>query len=194
MFNYYPLFKTFFLGFMLVDVVGNPVEFIGLDNFIAVMQDERFWTAMLNTFKFALITIPATLLISLLLSLLAEKKRRGSSIYQIMFALPMAVSMSSAALIFQLLMNPTLGMFNYLTGLQVNWFGDEKYALTGIAIVAVWMGIGFSFLFLLAALRNVPGDLLESAELDGGGYIQKLWHIKLPLISPTLFFFCSPRI
>ncbi|NEN84423.1 carbohydrate ABC transporter permease [Paenibacillus elgii] len=188
LFNYYPFVKTMVLGFTLVDMLGNPVEFVGLENFVEAFQDERLLRALLNTLQFTVLTVPATLLITLTLALLAEKARKGSRIYQVMFALPMAVSMSSAVMIFQLLMNPTIGMFNYITGLGLNWFGDEKYALTGIAIISVWMSIGFSFLFLLAALRNVPQELLESAEMEGSSYIQKLIQIKLPLISPTLFF------
>ncbi|KEQ25197.1 carbohydrate ABC transporter permease [Paenibacillus tyrfis] len=188
LFNYYPFVKTMVLGFTLVDMLGNPVEFVGLENFVEAFQDERLLRALLNTLQFTILTVPATLLITLILALLAEKARKGSRIYQVMFALPMAVSMSSAVMIFQLLMNPTIGMFNYITGLGLNWFGDEKYALTGIAIISVWMSIGFSFLFLLAALRNVPQELLESAEMEGSSYIQKLIRIKLPLISPTLFF------
>ncbi|PUA34567.1 sugar ABC transporter permease [Paenibacillus elgii] len=188
LFNYYPFVKTMVLGFTLVDMLGNPVEFVGLENFIEAFQDERLLRALLNTLQFTVLTVPATLLITLTLALLAEKARKGSRIYQVMFALPMAVSMSSAVMIFQLLMNPTIGMFNYITGLGLNWFGDEKYALTGIAIISVWMSIGFSFLFLLAALRNVPQELLESAEMEGSSYMQKLIRIKLPLISPTLFF------
>ncbi|WP_231884773.1 carbohydrate ABC transporter permease [Paenibacillus elgii] len=188
LFNYYPFVKTMVLGFTLVDMLGNPVEFVGLENFVEAFQDERLLRALLNTLQFTVLTVPATLLITLTLALLAEKARKGSRIYQVMFALPMAVSMSSAVMIFQLLMNPTIGMFNYITGLGLNWFGDEKYALTGIAIISVWMSIGFSFLFLLAALRNVPQELLESAEMEGSSYIQKLIRIKLPLISPTLFF------
>lgn len=188
LFNYYPFVKTMVLGFTLVDMLGNPVEFVGLENFVEAFQDERLLRALLNTLQFTVLTVPATLLITLTLALLAEKARKGSRIYQVMFALPMAVSMSSAVMIFQLLMNPTIGMFNYITGLGLNWFGDEKYALTGIAIISVWMSIGFSFLFLLAALRNVPQELLESAEMEGSSYMQKLIRIKLPLISPTLFF------
>ncbi|MCM3274244.1 carbohydrate ABC transporter permease [Paenibacillus elgii] len=188
LFNYYPFVKTMVLGFTLVDMLGNPVEFVGLENFVEAFQDERLLRALLNTLQFTVLTVPATLLITLTLALLAEKARKGSRIYQVMFALPMAVSMSAAVMIFQLLMNPTIGMFNYITGLGLNWFGDEKYALMGIAIISVWMSIGFSFLFLLAALRNVPQELLESAEMEGSSYIQKLIRIKLPLISPTLFF------
>lgn len=188
LFNYYPFVKMMVLGFTLVDMLGNPVEFVGLENFVEAFRDEQMLRALLNTLKFTILTVPATLLITLTLALLAEKVRKGSRIYQVMFALPMAVSMSSAVMIFQLLMNPTIGMFNYITGLDLNWFGDETYALTGIAIISVWMSIGFSFLFLLAALRNVPQELLESAEMEGSGYMQKLFRIKLPLISPTLFF------
>lgn len=188
LFTYYPFAKTVYLGFTLVDLNGNPVEFVGFENFINLFKDKMLINTLLNTLEYTAITIPATFFISLALALLAEKKRKGNHIYQIMFALPMAVSMSSAVMIFQLLMNPTIGMFNYLTGLGIDWFGDEKYAMVGISILSVWMGLGFSFLFLLAALRNVPSELLEAADMEGCNYFQKLVSIKMPLISPTIFF------
>ncbi|MCA1291898.1 sugar ABC transporter permease [Paenibacillus sp. alder61] len=187
LFTYYPFAKTVYLGFTLVDLNGNPVEFVGFENFINLFKDKMLINTLLNTLEYTAITIPATFFISLALALLAEKKRKGNHIYQIMFALPMAVSMSSAVMIFQLLMNPTIGMFNYLTGLGIDWFGDEKYAMVGISILSVWMGLGFSFLFLLAALRNVPSELLEAADMEGCNYFQKLVSIKMPLISPTIF-------
>jgi sn-glycerol 3-phosphate transport system permease protein len=188
LFSYYPFVKVVYLGFTLVNVNGDPVEFVGLENFLNLFQDKMLMHTLSNTLKYTLFTLPPTFIISLALALLAEKKRKGTPVFQMIFALPMAVSMSSAVMIFQLLMNPTVGMLNYMTGLSINWFGDEKYAMAGIAIISVWMGLGFSFLFLLAALRNVPGELLEAAELEGSSYLQRLFHIKLPLISPTIFF------
>ncbi|MCS7459689.1 sugar ABC transporter permease [Paenibacillus doosanensis] len=188
LFTYYPFAKTFYLGFTLVDLNGNPIEFVWFENFINIFGDHRLLQTFFNTLKYTVITVPGTLIISLVLALLAEKKRKGIGIYQMLFALPMAVSMSSAAMIFQLILNPSIGVFNAMTGLSINWFGDEKYAMVGIAIVSIWMGIGFSFLFLLAAVRNVPEELLEAAEMEGSSYVQSLLHVKLPLMSPTLFF------
>ncbi|UQZ84650.1 sn-glycerol-3-phosphate transport system permease protein UgpA [Paenibacillus konkukensis] len=188
LFTYYPFAKTFYLGFTLVDLNGNPIEFVWFENFINIFSDHRLLQTFFNTLKYTVITVPGTLIVSLVLALLAEKKRKGIGIYQMLFALPMAVSMSSAAMIFQLILNPSIGVFNAMTGLSINWFGDEKYAMVGIAIVSIWMGIGFSFLFLLAAVRNVPEELLEAAEMEGSSYVQSLLHVKLPLMSPTLFF------
>ena len=188
LFTYYPFVKIIYLGFTLVNINGDPVEFVWLENYIEVFKDESLVKTLLNTLKYTVITIPGTFMISLVLALLAEKKRPGSKIYQIMFAFPMAVSMSSTVMIFQLLMNPTIGMLNYLTGLNIDWFGSEKYAMVGIAILSTWMGIGINFLFLLASLRNVPDDLLEAASLEGANYFQQFVKIKFPLITPTVFF------
>ncbi|WP_213585397.1 carbohydrate ABC transporter permease [Paenibacillus sp. J2TS4] len=188
LFTYYPFAKTLHLGFTLVDMNGDPVEFVGLENYIEVFKDKQFARTLLNTLKYTVVTIPGIFVISLTLALLAEKRRKGSTIYQVMFALPMAVSMSSTVMIFQLLMNPTIGMFNYITGLGINWFGDENYAMLGIAILSIWMGLGINFLFLLASLRNVPQELLESASIEGANYIQQFTKIKFPLITPTVFF------
>ena len=100
----------------------------------------------------------------------------------------MAVSMSVAAMIFQLMYNPTIGVLNYVLGTHFNWLNDKKLAMIAISLIAVWLNIGYNFLFLLSAIRGMSADLLESAELDGANVFQKTTKIILPMISPTVFY------
>ena len=101
----------------------------------------------------------------------------------------MAVSMPSIALIFKVLLNPSVGFVNYALGLDVGWYTDRHTAMAGILMLTVWMGIGFNYLLFLSAFRGIPEDMLDSAELDGAGKFRTiLFKIQLPLISPTMLY------
>jgi sn-glycerol 3-phosphate transport system permease protein len=187
-FKYYPFVKTISMSAFLVNANGLPVEFVGLENYIGLFKDPRFLQSIGNTFKYVVCVVPLTIVLAYALALLANKKRRVSRLYETMFSLPMAISMSVAALIFQLLLNPNIGAVNYILNISVRWFTDARYALTAIMIIGIWMGIGMDFLFLLSAVRNVPEELLECAAIEGAGTCRKIIHIYLPITSPTLFF------
>lgn len=100
----------------------------------------------------------------------------------------MAMSVSVVVMIFQFMLNPTLGIINQWMGTQISWFYDTKYLLTALIILQVWLNIGFQFIYYLAALRSIPSELLECASLDGAQGFRYLRKIILPLISPTTFF------
>ena len=103
-------------------------------------------------------------------------------------SLTMAMSMSVTAMIFKIMYNPNVGLINKLLGTKINWLNDAKYAMVSMSFISVWMNIGFNFLFLLAAIRGVPGELLESADIDGASLYKKVTKVILPMISPTVFF------
>ena len=108
-----------------------------------------------------------------------------------MYAMPMAVSMSVASVIFKLLLNGNLGFINHVFHLNIMWFTDKKYALWAIIIIGIWMGLGMTYIFLLSAVRSVSEELLEAATAEGAGIWQKVRYIYTPMISPTLFYlFC----
>ena len=124
----------------------------------------------------------------MLLALLANKRRKTSFLYETSFALPMAMAVSVTAMIFQLLYVPSLGFINGVTGLKINWLTDPKYAMIAIAIIQIWLSTGYAFIFMLAAVRSVPKDMIESASIDGAGPLRQLFQIYLPLTTPTMFY------
>jgi len=105
-----------------------------------------------------------------------------------MFSVPMAVSMPAAAQIFKMLLEPTMGILNHKLSLDIGWFSDPKTALFGIVMVCMWVGIPFDFLLFLSALRGIPSQLTEAADLDGAGFFHKLFRIRLPLTTPTILY------
>lgn len=194
-FVYYPFLKTFLYSFTRVNFKGEITGFAGLDNFRYLFSRRDFGIALRNTLLLTLMNVPATLVITLFLALLAEKRRRGSAVYETLFTLPMAVSMSAAALIFKILLNPTVGYINHFFQWNIGWYEDRDTALYGVALLTIWMGLGFGFLLFLSALRGVPGHLMEAAVIDGAGPCSRFFRIQLPLISPTLLYvFCTNMV
>lgn len=187
-FVYYPFFKTFLYSFSRVNFKGEITGFVGLENFRYLFSRRDFGIALKNTLQLTLLNVPITLAITIFLALLATNRRRGSAIYETMFTLPMAVSMSAAALIFKVLLNPTVGYINHLFQLNIGWYEDRNTALYGILMLTVWMGIGFDFLLFLSAFRSVPRHLMEAALIDGASAGNRFLRIQLPLISPTILY------
>lgn len=188
LFTFYPFVKTFILSFFRVTSGGDVKEFVGVTNYINILNNIDFISAVKNSFKFALIVTPIELLIGLGLSLLANKKNKLSFVYELFFAITMAISSSVAAMIFKLLYNPTIGILNYWFNTSLQWLNDPKIALLSLAIIWIWINIGYNFIFMLSALRGIPKELLESADIDGANFIRRTTKIIIPMISPTIFY------
>jgi len=193
-FTYYPFAKTIYTSFFLSNSMGQIREFVGLENYVNVLTNSAFLKAIRNTLFYVAISVPSYVIIALILALIANKKTRTSSIYEMMFSLTMAMSMSVSAMIFQLLFNPTIGAINHILKSDINWLNDPRYAMFAIAVISVWMNIGYHFLFLLAGIRSVPDEIMESAQLEGANIFQKTIKIILPLISPVVFFLITSSL
>lgn len=187
-FVFFPFFKTIWLSVSLTNIKGQVVEFVGLENFIEIFTSTRFLNSIVLTLEFVLLVAVPSIIIGLILALLANDRVKGSRSYELMFSLPMAIASAPAAIIWTILLHPTNGIINYVLKSEVKWLTDPKIALITVAIVTVWLNIGINFIFLLTGLKNIPQDLLESVEIDGGNYISKVAYIILPLLSPQLFF------
>lgn len=187
-FMFFPFIKTIFLSFNITNANGDAVEFVGFDNYKELLLSPDFMNSIIVTLKFVVITAIPAIVIGLFLAVLANKKVKGSKLYEVMFAMPMAVSSAAAAIIWMLLLHPSIGIINYMLKAQIGWLTDEKIALYSVAFVTVWLNIGLNFIFILTGLKNIPDELNESAQIDGARSGRKFFRLTLPLISPTLFF------
>lgn len=188
LFTYYPFVKNTILSFFTLDKFRNIKAFAGLANYARVLADPKFIQAIGNTFIYVLATVPISIAIGLALSLLARTRRKTSTLYEAMYAMPMAVSASVIAMIFQLAFNPSLGIINKLFGLDIRWLTDQKTALLSLIIIQIWANIGYNFIFLFSALRGMSDEVLEGAKIDGATGPYLLFKIIIPLISPTMLF------
>ncbi|MDR6554161.1 sugar ABC transporter permease [Paenibacillus qinlingensis] len=200
-FDYFPFLRTFIYSLSSVNAQGKIIRFVGLDNYINLFGRQDFINALLVTLKFTAMYVPLAIICPLLLALIAAPKSLFAKTNQLLYSIPMGVSMAVTCLIFEQFYAHS-GLLNYLLNLlglmqnttDIKWLHDQTWALPSLVIPMVWTHIGFDFLLMLAAVRNVPQDLLESSEMDGASYWTKTFRITLPLISPTLFFVVCTQI
>ncbi|ADU29280.1 binding-protein-dependent transport systems inner membrane component [Evansella cellulosilytica DSM 2522] len=191
-FLFYPMIKTVYLSFFLTDAKGAAAVFVGLENYIYLLQSAKFQKSMLSTGLFVLYTVPTSVIIALFLALLSNEKLRGIGFFRTIFSSTMGMSVAASAVIWLFLFHPTVGTINSFLGMfgipAIRWLLDPTWALISIAITTIWMNIGFSFLIILGGLQNIDQHLYESANIDGAGYFYQLRRITVPMLSPTLFF------
>lgn len=188
LFVYFPFVKTIYLSLTLTNRRGEAVEFIGFENYIELFSSESFYNSLGITFKFATLIIVPSILISLGLALLANNKLRGSRLYELMFSIPMAIASAPAAMIWMMIVHPTNGILNHILNSDIRWLADPRYAIFVVAFVTVWLSIGMNFIFLFTGLKSIPAELIESANIDGANYLQKVKRVILPMLTPQLFF------
>ncbi|KML23403.1 sugar ABC transporter permease [Priestia aryabhattai] len=191
-FLFYPMIKTLYLSLFITDTQGNPLKFVGLQNFFYLFTDPNFLQSMKATFLFVLYTVPIGLIIALFLALIANEKLKGIGFFRTMFSSTMGMSVAASSVIWMFMYNPTIGVINKVLNLvgihDVQWLLDPKYALIAVSISTIWMNIGFTFLILLGGLQNIDEKLYENARIAGVSYWYQLRKITLPMLSPTLFF------
>lgn len=191
-FLFYPLLKSVYLSLYLTDPQGRVASFAGLGNFKSILTSDVFYNSLWITVKFILLTVPTGVAAALLLAALSIPKLRFSKLFRFFFSLPMAVSVGTGSIIWMVLYHPTLSILNYglsLAGISpIAWLTDPKWALLSIALMTVWLNLGFNYIVMLSGMQSVPEDLYESARIDGSGSFRTFFRITLPLISPSLFF------
>ena len=169
----------------------SPITWVGLDNFADQLTDPRFLRAVLNTVILALITIPIGLGLALLLAL-GLNTVRGRSIFLVLLVAPVVSSSVAVAMIWQQLFRVDGALSTLiasLTGMEPpDWLGDPNLVLIAVSVVIIWSSLGLNVLIFLAGIQTIPPPVLEAATMDGAGAWVTLLRIKIPLLSPTIFF------
>ncbi len=187
-FLFYPFFKTIFLSLFLTDRMGQAKFFVGLQNYIELLSSESFRNSLKVTLIFVVIVVVGGMLLGLIAAVLCNKAFPGIRIFSTAYALPMAIASSSAAMVFQIMLHPTVGIVNKLLGLDVNWLNDPDTALICVAILTAWLNSGINFLYFSAGLGNIDETIYERASVDGASSVQKFFSLTLPGLSPIMFY------
>lgn len=180
------------ISFLRYDAI-NPVEFIGLQNYKLVLQDDLFYKSMWITFVFAFGSLIPTVFLSLLLAVVLNQ--RWFPLVNLMrgiYFLPTVVSMVAVSFVWLWLFNPQLGPINPLLsvfGIPAQQFlGDSSQALAILIIINIWKSIGFNLVIYLAGLQGIDRSLYEAAKIDGASGIQSFRYITWPMLTPVTFF------
>ncbi|MFF0311098.1 carbohydrate ABC transporter permease [Streptosporangium sp. NPDC004379] len=188
----FPLGFAVVLAFMRWDGLGEK-SWVGFDNFAAQLTDPEFGTAVWNTVKLALLTVPAGLALALLVAL-ALNNVRGRTFYRVVYFLPVVTSSVAVAVMWQVILaggdygvlNSTLHAWFGIT--PPDWLEDQGWVIVAIAVVTIWSSLGLNVVIFLAGLQTIPPSLTEAARIDGAGPVRVLRSVTLPMISPTIFF------
>ena len=165
-------------------------RFVFLENFRALFQNKAFLLAAKNTAVFSAVSVPLAVVLGLLLACLAESRIPGRSVFRMIFLSPAVVPIASVVLIWQIIfhyngaLNGVLGWFGIA---RVDWFKSEYNQLIAVALF-LWKNLGYNMILFMAALNNIPKDVVEAADMDGAGAFRKFFKIKLRYLSPSILF------
>ena len=175
---------------------GGASQFVGLRLYERVLTDPTFWQAVRNTVKLLLLSAPATVVLALLVALGLNRfaRLRWRSAWAVLYFLPFAVSLVAAALVWQWLYEPVYGFLNHLLGRigigPQKWLSSLEQVLSSLALINVWVRLGFDTMIFLAALQSIPEEYYEAANIDGANAVQRLRYITLPLLNPQIIMVC----
>lgn len=197
----------FFLGFVIYPMIQCVVTsffdstmnradiFIGFQNYVELFQDKTFLGALWNTIIIVVVSVPVTCIFSLWVSsVIYNLEGWTCSLFRVIFYLPVVTGSVAVTVVWKWMFNNYYGIFNYLgksTGLidqNINWLGDERYALGCIILILLTTSVGQPIVLYVSALNNVDQSLVEAAEVDGATKFQCFWKIKWPQIMPTTLY------
>ncbi|GJM68626.1 glycerol-3-phosphate ABC transporter permease [Paenibacillus macerans] len=192
LFWFYPLGFIIYLSFMEWDFMSPDKLFAGLQNYRDLFANPAFYQSLRVTVLFCAGSVLPVVVLGLGLALLLNRNMKGGAFYRMLMFSPWVTPTVAVSIVWSWIYEPEVGLANSLLkaiGLEgIRWLEDPNWALVGILLVTIWKSAGWGMIFYLVALRNVPSDLLEAAELDGANRWNKFVRVTLPLISPTTFF------
>jgi multiple sugar transport system permease protein len=186
----YPIYYTIKISFTRYTGFGTA-EWIGLDNYRAMFHDDVFWTSVYNTLYYTGLAVPVGVVAAMALALAMNARLPEVRIFRAIVYIPSVIPLFTLSFIYQVLMNPTQGIFNRILiffGLpNINWFGDPQYSKLALVILAQF-GAGQAAIIFLAALKGIPNALHEAAALDGASVTRRFFNITLPLMTPVILY------
>ncbi|MCB9004615.1 MAG: sugar ABC transporter permease [Ardenticatenaceae bacterium] len=198
MFVFLPFVMAFVFAFTNQRLVPgpNPTEFVGLRNFIRLVNDQRFIRALLNNFLFVMIVVPVQTVMALLLAVLINQKLRFVNFFRTIYFSPVAITMVVVSVVWAFLYEAnasgTINQFvNFVSfGLiePQDWLGNPNLAFGAIMLLSIWQGVGFQMVIFLAGLQEIPYSLYEAAQIDGANVIQQFFNVTLPMLRNTTLF------
>ncbi|MGG0900975.1 sugar ABC transporter permease [Bacillus subtilis] len=188
LFVYIPIFENVFLSLFQWSSFSPEKTFIGLKNYVELFHDPVFYQAFTNNVLYAVISIVCQVFGGLILAAVLEDKlvRKWSPFFRTVFFLPVVISMTVIALLFDFIYNPETGLLNQLLQaigldqLTRAWLGDDSTAMLSVIFVSQWQSIGYIAMLYIVSIQKIPDELYEAARLDGAGKIQQFFHITVP--------------
>jgi multiple sugar transport system permease protein len=169
----------------------STVRFVGLDNYLKLLQTPPFWQALANTLYFVAVGVPVSIGLSLGAALLLNARvAKWQGFFRTALFAPVVTTVVAVAVIWRYLLHTRYGLINQALAAigidPVDWLGDPHWSMPAIILFAAWKNFGYNMVILLAALQAIPGELYESARVDGAGPLRQFTDLTFPLLTPTL--------
>lgn len=191
LFNFVPIIMNVYLSFTSWDMLLGDPEFVGLMNYVQLLQSEGFWHNLGVTVKYAVVFVPISMALGLGIALLLMENNVFVKIMRTIFFAPTVTSMVAISAVWLYIFHPQYGTLNNILSMfniaPVAWLNDPDVALYSLILLNIWKRVGFCCVIYLGALLSIPRDYYEAAALDGASAVQKFRYVTLNLISPTSF-------
>ncbi len=174
------------------ETLMGETTFVGLANYITVLNNPAFWDSLKVTLVFNLIINPLQTATALGLALLVFRPTKGVAFFRVAYFLPMTVSIALTSVLWNVLLDPHTGLVNeilrFLGFAAQPFFRDPNQAVWSIIWIATWKGIGYWMIFMLAGLYDIPSIYYEAAQIDGASWLRMFTHVTIPLMKRTIAF------
>jgi len=184
-----PFVASFYLSLTNYRFRGAP-KVIGWDNYVELFSDDPlFWKSVVNTIYYTIIHVPGQIVIAFLIALLLNQNVRGIALWRTMFYLPSITAGVATAMLWIVILQPN-GLLNQFLGIfgipGPRWLTSTTWAMQGLILMSFWT-VGTTMILYLAGLQGIPTHLYEAAEIDGAGPLRRVWHVTIPMMTPTIF-------
>ena len=186
-----PILFSLYITMTNWSAVGEA-QWVGVDNFERMLfEDPLFWRSLQVTAYYSLLAVPASMIFAFFLAMLLNTRIPGLGIFRTIFYIPSIVPIIASSVIWLWMFNPDFGLFNSVLGTfglpKLQYIFSEDTVVPSLVFMSIW-GVGPMMIIFLAGLQEVPKDLYEAADIDGAGALSKLWHITIPMMTPTILF------
>ncbi|MFT7254611.1 MAG: sn-glycerol 3-phosphate transport system permease protein, partial [Paracoccaceae bacterium] len=190
-FFYWPTAQAMYWAFTLEQPWGGGNEWVGFENFQAILTDDRYWKSVRVSVIYALATTTLAIGMALILALFADRQLSGYKGFRIGLIWPYAIAAPAIGLAFRFIFNPSAGVASYLNQAFPDIWNpimNGDHALAMVIVAGSWKQVSYSFIFFLAGLQSIPRSLTEAGAIDGARVMRRMFDIQLPLLTPTFFF------
>ncbi|API93405.1 MULTISPECIES: carbohydrate ABC transporter permease [Virgibacillus] len=187
-FIFYPMLQAIWMSFTDYNMITEP-EFVKLDNYKNLFNDELFWKTLMNTFLYLICVVPALVIIPIFLAVLVNQKLRGIAFFRSAYYIPVVTSLVVAGIAWDWVYKEN-GLLNYMLDIlgiisePIPWLTSTDTALFAVMVVTVWKGLGYYMIIYLAGLQSIPSNLYEAAQIDGANWWQQVTRITIPMLMP----------
>lgn len=192
LFVFIPLAVSFVFSLLKTNLMFKSMTFVGLQNYIKLFTDTRFWNALKNTVYYTLWVVPAQVILALLVAVALKEQTRINSFFKSVYFIPAICSMTVISIVWSFLLNKDISIIGYALsriGIQMpDLLNNPKLAMPTVIGVGIWKNLGFNMVILIAGLQGIPDMYYEAAELDGASSWVRLTKITVPMLMPTLTF------